>query len=80
MFFYLSIDTESPPDNSQQVTKICDPSCVDFISNRHDLKCFELLGSAEMQMYGSETIHSTEGLICYSVSCSPNYSPSALTV
>ena len=32
-------------------TQICDPGCVDFISNRRDLQCFKL-GSAAMQMYG----------------------------
>ena len=33
-------------------TQICNPACIDFISNRHYLQHFKLLGSAAMEMYG----------------------------
>lgn len=30
----------------------CDPGGIDFISNQYNLKCFEILGSVDMQMCG----------------------------
>ena len=49
-FFYFNIIMAHKKRSIE--TQICDPGCVDFISNRRDLYCFKLLGSAAMQMYG----------------------------
>ena len=49
-FFYFNIIMANKKRSIE--TQICDPCCVDFISNRRDLQRFYLLGSAAMQMNG----------------------------
>ena len=44
-------------------TEICDPGCVDFISNQRDLQCFKLLGSAATQMYGDLYVAAQKGYL-----------------
>lgn len=36
--------------------QICDPGGIDFISNWYNLKCFEILGSVDMQMCGDRYV------------------------
>ena len=50
--FHFNIIHETANKKQSIETSICNPACIDFISNRHYLQHFKLLGSAAMEMYG----------------------------
>ena len=70
LFYFFQLLTQRVPQimaNKYRsiVTQICDPGCLDFISNGNDLYCFELLGSADMKMYGDPCVTQKDNpLIC----------------